>query len=445
MKILQFYVLRELAAPFVVSSAFFASALLVVRLFEMSKMLLSAGLGLGVLGELMIIVVGTVVTLTVPMALLLGTLIGVARLAGENEILAMRVGGARLTSVFMPFYAVALLISVGLSAVSHLVIPHLYDRINSMRVEARTAILSNLQPGRTYDGIDIEGGEMSLSFNERDRSAEGLPGQLRMKGVNLHMRMPAGVDLTPAPPAAVGAAVDVIADAVPAAPTPDPTPDPAPVVGEEAPEQGPGPQFLVFAESGELDVEVERDKMVLRLFNGTLLPASTKVTKQSTVIGFAEMEQEFDAQTGKAIDRRSRMREAHAAELWHLVSVKPVKPLIREDQDGRRIDRTWRDYFAARNEFLQRFTLPLAALAFSIVAVPLAIELRPRAKGFAFLIALALMVFYYVLLTVANSIGSSGSFGHDAVGWTVVAAAFLMPNVVLAGVGIVLMRRMLSR
>lgn len=431
MKILQFYVLRELAAPFLVSSAFFASALLVVRLFEMSKMLLSAGLGLGVLGELMIIVVGTVVTLTVPMALLLGTLIGVARLAGENEILAMRVGGAKITHVFMPFYIMALLLSVGLSVVSHLVIPRLYDRINAMRVEARTAILSNLQPGRTYDGIDIEDGEMSLSFNERDAAAETHPGQLRMRGVNLHMRLPA--EMASATP------VDALADAV----VPEtPADDPATVI---TPDATAGPQFLVFAESGELDVEVERDKMVLRLFNGTLLPASTKMTKQSTVIGFDELEQEFDAQTSKAVDRRSRMREAHAGELWRLVSVKPVKPLIREDEDGRRIDRTWRDYFAARNEFLQRFTLPLAALAFSIVAVPLAIELRPRAKGFAFLIALALMVFYYVLLTVANSIGSSGSFGHDAMGWTVVAAAFLMPNVVLAGVGIVLMRRMLNR
>ena len=423
MKILQFYVLRELAAPFLVSSAFFASALLVVRLFELSKMLLSAGLGLGVLGELLIIILGTVVTLTVPMALLLGTLIGVARLAGENEILAMRIGGAKLTQVFMPFYLFALLLSVGLSATNHLLIPRLFDRINTMRAEARIAILSNLQAGRTYDGIDIEGGEMALSFTERDRAAEEGPGHLRMKGVNLHALLPldAGTATTPA-----GKASDA---------------DPA-IATVTTAEQS---QFLAFAETGELVVDIDRDVIVLKLFDGTLMPISHKPSKQSTIIGFAELEQEIDAQGEKAINRRARMREAYLADLLALLGNVPTKPLMREDKDGRRIDRTWRDYFAARNEFLQRFTLPLAALAFSIVAVPLAIELRPRAKAFAFLIALALMVFYYVLLTIANSVGSSGMLGADALGWTLAVAVFLAPNIVLGGMGVVMMVRMLNR
>lgn len=431
MKILQFYVLRELAAPILVSSAFFASALLVVRLFELSKMLLSAGLGLGVMGELLLIILGTVVTLTVPMALLLGTLIGVARLAGENEILAMRVGGAKITHVFMPFYIVAFLIAVGLSLASHLLIPRLFDRINAMRVEARAAILANLQPGRTYDNIDLEDGEMSLSFNERDRAAERDRGQLRMRGVNLHVRLPAR---NPQPPPA---------DALPENPVPDAA-EIGDVAGSVA-EPAVGPQFLAFAETGELTVEGERDKMVLRLFNGTLMPVTSKATKQSTVVGFQELEQELDAQGGKAVDRKARMREAHFDELWRMVSVKPDKPLMRNDKDGPRIDRTWREYFVARNEFIQRFTLPLAALAFAIVAVPLAIELRPRAKAFAFLIALALMVSYYVMNTLANNVGSSGLFLHDAMGWAVTAGAFLMPNVVLSMLGVVMMARMLNR
>lgn len=428
MKILQFYVLRELAAPFLVSSAFFASALLVVRLFELSKMLLSAGLGLGVMGELLLIILGTVVTLTVPMALLLGTLIGVARLAGENEILAMRVGGAKITQVFMPFYFFALLLSVGLSVSNHLVIPRLFDRINEMRTEARTAILSNLQPGRTYDGIDIEDGEMTLSFSERDRAGETGPGDLRMKGVNLHVRIPTIVDRV------VGAPVTT----------------PAPVTADVDPESmvletKQNSQFLVFAESGQLSVDIGRDTMVLRLFNGTLMPISGKPTKQSTLIGFEELEQEIDAQGDKAINRRARMREAHLDELLSIITVTPTKPLVRVDEAGRRLDRTWRDYFAARNEFLQRFTLPLAALAFAIVAVPLAIELRPRAKSFAFLIALGLMVFYYVLLTVANSIGSSGALGADLWGWVITSVVFLAPNAVLGVVGVLMMRRMLNR
>src|SRR5690606_19444792 len=112
-----------LLAPIAVSVLFFVFALMVLRLFSLTELLLSAGVSWNIVGEVFFIIIGTLFTFTVPMAMLLGTLIGVGRLAAENEILAMRAAGVHLGRVFYPSVVMAFIVSLGMMGMAHYTVP----------------------------------------------------------------------------------------------------------------------------------------------------------------------------------------------------------------------------------------------------------------------------------------------------------------------------------
>jgi lipopolysaccharide export system permease protein len=116
MRILQTYVLKELFAPTVVSLAFFTLLLLLRHFFTLAEVLLNASVGIGLIFELAGIIVVTLFSLTIPMAALLGVLIGIGRMTSDNEILAIRVAGISLFPVFVPVFVLAALTSLLLVA-----------------------------------------------------------------------------------------------------------------------------------------------------------------------------------------------------------------------------------------------------------------------------------------------------------------------------------------
>lgn len=84
-------------------------------------------------------------------------------------------------------------------------------------------------------------------------------------------------------------------------------------------------------------------------------------------------------------------------------------------------------------ELLQRFSVPLACLAFALVAIPLAVYVRPTAKAIAFAISFLLIFMYYGLLNYGISLGKTGS--------SAAAFAIFLPNILLMLIGSLLIYR----
>jgi lipopolysaccharide export system permease protein len=412
MKTLQLYCLKEVLAPIFVSALFFVFALMVLRLFALSQLLLSAGVSWSIVGEVFLIIIGTVLTFVIPMAVLLGTLIGVGRLAAENEILAMRAAGVHLGRVFYPSVIVAFFVSGGLIAMGHYAMPAFFQRLTNLSIEAQFNLLSNLQPGVMYPSIGNTGSELSLYYDRRPAEVEREPGILKMEGVTMRLILKEVTE-----PGAVAA----------------------------GPSATPSEEFIISARAGRIEAHHDSRKIELYLENGSLTPLPHERSTRTTVMRFDSLVNEID--TDLDINQRIKdtVREMKFPQLFQLVSTPPEKPIWNNDEFGRRIFSNWRAYFAARNEFIQRFSLPLACVAFVMVAIPLAIEIRPKAKAFSFLMAAGLMMLYYMFLTLASSLGASGTLDASILSWTLLVFVFMLPNMLLAGAGAFLFWRALKR
>ncbi len=83
-------------------------------------------------------------------------------------------------------------------------------------------------------------------------------------------------------------------------------------------------------------------------------------------------------------------------------------------------------------EFHSRFTFPCASLVFAILAVPLGIQNRRAGKSGGFTVSIAIILVYYVLMSVVRTLAERGVV-HPAV-------ALWIPNLVFLGMGLFFIR-----
>lgn len=397
MRTLSLYVMRELVGPIIAGGLFFTAVLLLAELLNRANALLRAGVGAGPLMELIGVLVVTLLTMTVPMAVLLGTLIAVGRLTAENEILAIRVAGIPLFRLFVPTLVAALLLAGGLAWMNSFVIPRMFQRIHTVMYEMQVQVLTNLRPGQFYDDLGSRDARMTLYFDKRleTNGEERAAGVLRMGGVNMRFLV-----------------------------------EPSLVRTREKPQ--PQLEFLLFAREGLIAPDAAGNSLQLVLENGLWIPLEEENASQgsSTVMRFGRLESQLGSrQLEEAGDLNPAMLDL--PDLWRRLQDPPALPVLRDGE----VRGVWKRHFAMRNDLLRRMTLPLAVVAFVLIGIPLAIHIRPQAKAFALLIAMALMLIYYVLMSIGLSIAASG------VGWTAAWAAAMMPNVLIGAVGAVLLVR----
>jgi lipopolysaccharide export system permease protein len=103
------YILGELLGPLILGILVFSGILLGNVLFRSSDILLSGGLKVGDLLDMILCSVPFLISLTVPMALLLAILLTYGRLTERNEILALSASGVGYFRVFAPALATGIL------------------------------------------------------------------------------------------------------------------------------------------------------------------------------------------------------------------------------------------------------------------------------------------------------------------------------------------------
>lgn len=401
---LRLYILREIVPPTVVSTVFFTFVLLLAQMLEMANTLVQAGVSGALLAEMLGIVVVTLLSFTVPMGVLLGTLIGVGRLTAENEILAVRVGGISPLRVVTPILALAFLLAAGQLGANMNYLPSLVRKVGDIVYQMQFHVLTNLKPQRIYDDFESQGTTMALVYGERGEgwSENAETPFLPMKNINMRAK----VDREAFFPE-----------------------------GEEA--IGPDFEFLIFADRGEISGDLESGELQLVLENGSWLPVDVlegAETTETMVIRFDRFENRMGS---RQIDRLSREahRQMSVAELAGWMMSPPEGTAV----GGEKMPREWQRYFAARNELITRFTVPLATFFFALIAVPLAMEVRPRAKSLAVVMAAGLLLAYYALMTFGASVGANGA------SWPVAVGSHLLPNVLTGTAGFMLLIRQLKR
>ncbi len=133
MRLLTRYLIREHAA------SFFGSLLLIVFIFTLNfafqvlGKILGKGLSGTVILEYFLLNMAWIIALAVPMAVLIATLMGFGRLAGDNEITALKSSGINLWTLIRPIFLLAVILTGLLIAFNNSVLPSFNHRAKMLR------------------------------------------------------------------------------------------------------------------------------------------------------------------------------------------------------------------------------------------------------------------------------------------------------------------------
>ena len=133
MRILTRYVLRLHLAPFFFSLAALTMVLLLDQVGRQFEKLVGKGLHWTVIGEVFLYSVPFILAQTFPMAVLIAVLYSFNRLAGDNEITAMKASGIPLTRLLAPLVLVAALAAAGMFWFNDTVLPESNHRLQVLR------------------------------------------------------------------------------------------------------------------------------------------------------------------------------------------------------------------------------------------------------------------------------------------------------------------------
>jgi lipopolysaccharide export system permease protein len=124
MKIVDRYLVREMAGPFVFGVLAFV--LLFVSgniLFRLTDLVAQLGLSLWTATKLFFLWLPGFIVLTFPLATLVAILVAFGRLSGDSELIAMHAGGISFRRLVIPIAAAGLVISVITAAFNEIIVP----------------------------------------------------------------------------------------------------------------------------------------------------------------------------------------------------------------------------------------------------------------------------------------------------------------------------------
>ncbi len=102
MRIVDRYILREMLSSLALGLLLFTLVLFAGRLLKLMELIVTRGVPAGMVLTLFLYLLPSFLVITVPMAVLLGTLSAYGRLAADNEVLALRTAGWSLYRLIVP-------------------------------------------------------------------------------------------------------------------------------------------------------------------------------------------------------------------------------------------------------------------------------------------------------------------------------------------------------
>ena len=203
MRLISRSVLREIWPPFLLGFAAYTFLLLVRTIYFLADFFVRRSATFSEVVWLVLLSMPWIIVLTLPMAFLLGVLIGVGRMAGDSEIVAMRACGIGPGALYRPALGAAALLSGVVFLIYDFVLPAANDRLSrAMARVAATSVVNVVAPrtfrearpgltlffdrtgadGRTLEGVFLKLGEEGDPDN---RVVVAREGALHLEGDRL--------------------------------------------------------------------------------------------------------------------------------------------------------------------------------------------------------------------------------------------------------------------
>jgi len=167
------YIFRELFSPFLLGLSIYTFVLLMNAIFNVTEFAIKRNIAASSIIKIIALSLPQLLTLTIPMAVLLGVLIGVGRLSADSEIIALRACGIGMKRILYPVLCLGILGWMVCSALALWVEPEsslLRHRLTSrialrsdVRKELKSRVLFEEIPGLLLYADKVFAGGSSLT------------------------------------------------------------------------------------------------------------------------------------------------------------------------------------------------------------------------------------------------------------------------------------------
>ncbi|HSE93646.1 MAG TPA: LptF/LptG family permease [Methylomirabilota bacterium] len=352
------YLLRELAAPFGLGVALFTFFFVIDSLYELTELVITRGVPLVLVIQLVNFMLPALLSHTLPMALLVAVLLAGGRLAGDLEIVAFKAAGVSPLRLLRPVMLAALLITVTTTSLTLVVNPIANQQFQAQLFKILQSRVASALKERVFN---TSLGDLVLYVEEISPSQVGIRGVL-------------------------------VSD-----------------------ERDPTLSRIVTAREGRIITDEANHRITLRLIDGGVNEADVSpadpppgvVTHGSPTVGGAASAKRYRYTKFAVYDMVLNLES----------SLKSAASLDRPERDLRFRDLR-RQLAEARPggddrrrleiELHKRFAFPAAALVFALLGFPLAVRSHRGGRGVALVGTLVIVATYYLVLSSLEGVAQRG-------------------------------------
>ncbi|HRR40740.1 MAG TPA: LPS export ABC transporter permease LptF [Syntrophales bacterium] len=119
-KILNRYILKEITLPFLMTLLVFTFVLLIGKILQIMDLMVNKGVNILAVVKIVLFILPSFLTVTIPISLLIAVLIGLGRLSSDNEITAMKASGISLYQLLLPIVTLCVVAMVATAVIGFL-------------------------------------------------------------------------------------------------------------------------------------------------------------------------------------------------------------------------------------------------------------------------------------------------------------------------------------
>lgn len=369
MKILDRYVLREILPPFGLGLLVYSFVLMANQILQYPELFISQGVSFTDSTKLLIYLIPAILAFTVPMAVIMGILAGLARMSSDSESVAFKSLGISHARMARPLFFFALF---GWAATSVLTL-YITPRFNYLWLQTTVSAV-------------LDKAQIKVNAREFNPSIPGLV--LYLEDIN-----------------------------------PDGDWNKAFIAFNSAP----GESRIVVADRGRLNFYPEPKRAIVELFNAVQHYSRAGEPLYYEWSASAHTEQDLDfSGLANAFSSEKRAREQNINELGAALAAARAESarLSAEKEALIRGGSTPKEASLRTNEFAvrqkereirtllvethKRFALPFVCLIFVLMGLPLGLSTKKGGRSSGFTISLVIILAYYIFITFGERLALDG-------------------------------------
>ncbi len=386
MKVLYTYILKENLSAFLLGLVLLTFILMMDRFYDLVDLIIGKGLHPLIVGEVFVLSLPFILALTIPMAVLVGTIVAFGRLSHDHELLALQASGIGFFSVVLPILVSASLLACGLIFFNNHILPGSNHRVKNLMID-----ISQKRPTvQIREGIFIPDFPGYQIYTERTDHRNS-----KLYGVTIYES------------------------------------------------KSGGQSRIISAREGRYEFSAGKRVFTMELDRGEIHEIDEKDPERSLFLKFKK--HTINIPMDMEMVRREREfrsdRELSAAEMMERVrelrdevEQKIAESRERGENESERLMLQTASKRRQINKYLveihKKYAIPVACIVFVLIGAPIGYHLRRGGLGIGMGVSMGFFLLYYLGLRVGEGVADRGLVAAWLSMW--------LPNITLGGIGVLL-------